>query len=85
MSVETTPGAATRAIIHLRGYYALLAGALLLFIVPLYQLTRYSPPLVTPTPSRLPPITATSRRCWPGLSIILPPVEATVCYNSHPS
>lgn len=43
MSVETTPGAATRAIIRLRGYYALLAGALLLFVVPLYQLTVLAP------------------------------------------
>ena len=43
MSVETTPRAATRAFIRLRGYYALLAGALLLFIVPLYQLTVLAP------------------------------------------
>jgi len=43
MSVETTASAATRAIIRLRGYYALLAGALLLFIVPLYQLTVLAP------------------------------------------
>jgi hypothetical protein len=42
MSVETTAGAA-RAIIRLRGYYALLAGALLLFVVPLYQLTVLAP------------------------------------------
>jgi hypothetical protein len=43
MSVETTMSVATRAIIRLRGYYALLAGALLLFIVPLYQLTILAP------------------------------------------
>jgi len=43
MSIETTASAATRAIIRLRGYYALLAGALLLFFVPLYQLTVLAP------------------------------------------
>ncbi len=43
MSVETKGSATTRAIIRLRGYYALLAGALLLFIVPLYQLTILAP------------------------------------------
>jgi hypothetical protein len=43
MSVETTMGAGARAIIRLRGYYALLAGALLLFVVPLYQLTVLAP------------------------------------------
>ena len=43
MRVETTMSAATRAIIRLRGYYALLAGALLLFVVPLYQLTVLAP------------------------------------------
>jgi hypothetical protein len=43
MSVETTASAATRAIIRLRGYYALLAGALLLIVVPLYQLTVLAP------------------------------------------
>jgi hypothetical protein len=43
MSVETTMGAGARAIIRLRGCYALLAGALLLFIVPLYQLTVLAP------------------------------------------
>jgi hypothetical protein len=43
MSVETTPEAATRAIIRLRGYYALVAGTLLLFVVPLYQLTVLAP------------------------------------------
>jgi hypothetical protein len=41
MSGETPAGA--RAIIRLRGYYALLAGALLLFVVPLYQLTVLAP------------------------------------------
>jgi hypothetical protein len=43
MSVEMSISAATRAIIRLRGYYALLAGALLLFVVPLYQLTILAP------------------------------------------
>jgi hypothetical protein len=43
MSVETTIGADARAIIRLRGYYALVAGALLLFVVPLYQLTALVP------------------------------------------
>jgi hypothetical protein len=43
MSVETTMGAATKALIRLRGSYALLAGALLLFVVPLYQLTVLAP------------------------------------------
>jgi hypothetical protein len=43
MSVETTTSVATRAIIRLRGYYALVAGALLLFVVPLYQLTILAP------------------------------------------
>jgi hypothetical protein len=43
MSVETTASAAARAIIRLRGYYALLAGALLLVVVPLYQLTVLAP------------------------------------------
>jgi hypothetical protein len=43
MSLETTASAATSAIIRLRGYYALVAGALLLFIVPLYQLTILAP------------------------------------------
>jgi hypothetical protein len=43
MSVETTLGAAARAIIRLRGYYALLAGVLLLLVAPLYQLTVLAP------------------------------------------
>lgn len=43
MSVGTTASATTRAIIRLRGYYALVAGALLLFVVPLYQLTVLAP------------------------------------------
>jgi hypothetical protein len=43
MRVETTSGAASNAIIRLRGYYGLLAGALLLLIVPLYQLTVLAP------------------------------------------
>jgi hypothetical protein len=43
MSVETEMNTATRAIIRLRGYYALLAGALLLFVVPFYQLAVLTP------------------------------------------
>jgi hypothetical protein len=43
MSVETEINAATRAIVRLRGYYAALAGALLLFVVPFYQLAVLAP------------------------------------------
>src|SRR5438128_9892372 len=43
MSVDTTTNATARAVIRLRGYYALLAGALLLFVAPLYQLTVLAP------------------------------------------
>jgi hypothetical protein len=43
MSVETRASATIRAIIRLRGYYALLAGTLLFFVVPFYQLTALAP------------------------------------------
>ena len=85
MSVETTPGAATRAIIRLRGYYALLAGALLLFIVPLYQLTVLAPTGYT---AALAPA-ADHRDFAPLLawlaSIISPPAGDTVFCSSRRS
>ena len=85
MSVETTPGAATRAIIRLRGYYALLAGALLLFVVPLYQLTVLAPTGYT---AALAPA-ADHRDFAPLLAWLvessLPPVEAIASCSSRRS